>query len=356
MTTVHEAFALILEALEAGDVARAGAIGQQIQPNLPDHPDLLQLLAVVAERQGNPARAMAWRRRAIANTAARRAALLRSMGAVGEARGLYEEALKVDTYNVVACNALGDLNKVPTPFDPEAHRFGKPPLDLFDTKLGKYFLPSDAPNDVIIWRMKAGQVFEAEVIEGLRPYVRDGSAVVDVGANLGQMTLLFSEMVGQSGKVYSVEADEYIYSILCKNVAINGRSNVNAIHAAAYDTCGDTVFYPVQDFERFGSYGSYGIEPGATDGRAVATITIDSLKIDHPISLIKVDIQGSDLFAMRGARATIEKHRPAIIFEFEQQFQEKFGTSFQDYMDFVQSINYRVDKTINGINYLVVPQ
>ena len=119
-------------------------------------------------------------------------------------------------------------------------------------------------------------VVEAEVIEALRPYVKPGAAVIDVGANLGQMTLLFSEMVGDHGRVYSIDADEYIYSILCKNVAENKRLNVNAINAAAYDSCGETVFYPVQDFERFGSYGSYGIEPGATDGREVATITIDS--------------------------------------------------------------------------------
>jgi hypothetical protein len=102
----------------------------------------------------------------------------------------------------------------------------------------------------------------------------------------------------------------------------------------------------------------YGIDPNATSGRRVATIAIDSLNIEHPISLInyKVDIQGSDLFAMRGARDTIQKHRLTIIFEFDQQFQSEFGTSFDDYMEFVKSFGYMVDKTVNGINYLIVPR
>jgi FkbM family methyltransferase len=229
-------------------------------------------------------------------------------------------------------------------------------LELFDTRLGKYFLPADAPNDVIVWRMKAGQVFEAEVVDALRPYVTQGGSVIDVGANLGQMSLLFSEMVGESGKVYSIEADEYIYSILCKNIDANNRKNIQAINAAAYDRCGEKMFYPVQDFQQFGSYGSYGLEPRATEGREVATITIDSLEIQGRVDLLKVDIQGSDLFAMKGAFATISRTKPAIIFEFEQQFQEKFGTSFEQYMEFVRSINYRVERTINKINYLIVPQ
>jgi hypothetical protein len=40
------------------------------------------------------------------------------------------------------------------------------------------------------------------------------------------------------------------------------------------------------------------------------------------------------------ATETIKRHRMPIIFEFEQQFQAEFGTSFQDYVDFVNSISY----------------
>jgi FkbM family methyltransferase len=355
MTTVHDAFALIFNALDRDDITEARSIGEQLQRALPDNPDVLHALASVEERRGNRVMAAALRRQAIANTTAQRAALLQAIGAGQEARSMYEEALKVDTYNVAACDALGEMNRTFAPFDPDAHRFAKPPLHRYATPIGTYFLPSDAPNDIIIRRMKAGQVFEAEVIETLRPYVKEGSVVVDVGANLGQMTLLFSDMVGAAGRVYSLEADEYIFHVLNKNVSANAKTNVTPVWGAVYDTCGQTLFYPAQDFQRFDSYGSYGIDPNATEGRGIKTITIDSLEIEQPISLIKVDIQGSDLFALRGARETIRKHKPTIIFEFEQQFQAEFGTTFDDYMEFVKSITYRIDKTVNGINYLIVP-
>ena len=87
--------------------------------------------------------------------------------------------------------------------------------------------------------------------------------------------------------------------------------------------------------------------------------TIDGLNINTPISFMKVDIKGSDLFALRGAVETIKRNRMPIIFEFEQQFQAEFGTSFQDYVDFVDSISYRFEKLVlepESINYLIVPR
>ena len=57
-----------------------------------------------------------------------------------------------------------------------------------------------------------------------------------------------------------------------------------------------------------------------------------------------------------GAVETIKRHRMPIIFEFEQQFQAEFGTSFQDYVDFVNSISYRFENTVLNINYLIVPR
>jgi FkbM family methyltransferase len=203
--------------------------------------------------------------------------------------------------------------------------------------------------------MKAGQVFEQEIIDALRPYVRENSVVVDVGANFGQMSLIFSDWVGPNGLVYSIEADDYIHHVLSKNVTNNGKSNVRPIFAAAFDTLGKTLLYPRQDFKEHRAYGSYGLDPTAAEGRSVPTITIDSLAIDRDVSVVKVDIQGSDLLALRGARETIAKHKPVIIFEFEEELQHNFGTTLGQYMEFVNSIDYRIAKTINGINYLIEP-
>ena len=59
---------------------------------------------------------------------------------------------------------------------------------------------------------------------------------------------------------------------------------------------------------------------------------------------------------MQGAKETILKHKPVIIFEFEQPVQKEFKTNFNDYAEFVRSINYKFDDIISEINYIVTPK
>ncbi len=219
----------------------------------------------------------------------------------------------------------------------------------------RYYLPTDAPRDPVIHCIKTGAIFEPEIIETAKAYIRPGSTVLDVGANFGQMSVLFSRFVGVGGQVHSFEADPFVYELLQKTLAANNCQNVTAHPGAVYDRPNQQLFYPVQDFIRFGAYGSYGIDPNATAGRTVKTLTIDGLNINTPISFMKLDIQGSDLFALRGAVETIKRNRMPIIFEFYQPFQAEFRTSFQDYVDFVNSISYRFEKVVMDINYLIVP-
>jgi FkbM family methyltransferase len=229
-------------------------------------------------------------------------------------------------------------------------------VQLYETSTGRYYLPTDAPQDHVISCIKSGGVFEPEVVETAKAYIWPGSTVLDVGANFGQMSVLFSRFVGAGGQVHSFEADPFIYELLQKTFAANNCQNVTAHPGAVYDRPNQQLFYPVQDFKRDPAYGSYGIDPNATAGRTVKTLTIDGLNINTPISFMKVDIQGSDLFALRGAVETIKRHRMPILFEFEQQFQAEFRTSFQDYVDFVNSISYRFEKLVMDINYLIVPR
>jgi FkbM family methyltransferase len=229
-------------------------------------------------------------------------------------------------------------------------------LGFYKTKTGKYYLPEGIDTDLIINAIKHGKIFEPQILDVAKRYIKPGTAVLDVGANLGQMSILLSRLVGENGRVFAFEADDFIYDALSKNIVANERSNITAVFGAVSDKDGEVVFYPVPDFKRFGSWGSYGIDPNAKEGRKVPTITIDKMAIEMPISFMKVDVQGSDLFALRGAVKTIEKNHMPIIFEFEEQFQEEFRTSFKDYIDFVERIAYRVEEIVDGINYLILPK
>ena len=110
------------------------------------------------------------------------------------------------------------------------------------------------------------------------------------------------------------------------------------------------------DFLRFASYGSYNLPLNETTGAEVVSLKIDDLQIEKSVSFMKVDVQGCDLFAMQGATKTIKKHKMPILFEFEQQFQAEYQTSFQDYVEFVDSIGYKFVQVILNNNYLIMPK
>lgn len=228
-------------------------------------------------------------------------------------------------------------------------------LERCETSRGVFYVPK-LETDKIAHAIRQGQLFEEDVVRAAAQYVSPGSCVLDLGANFGQMTVAFARLVGDAGTVIAVEAEEFVFSVLQKNVEANGLSNVTTVCAAAYDEDGRTVVYPVPDFKRFGTFGSYGVDPNAKTGRTVRTITVDALGIGQPISFMKVDLQGSDLLALRGARDTIRRNRMPIIFEYEEQFQDAFRTSFEEYLEFIDAIGYRIESVVYDVNYLIVPR
>ena len=229
-------------------------------------------------------------------------------------------------------------------------------LTFHKTKSGNYYLPSDAPEDLIANAIKSNSIFDEEIYSIASKFIKEGTVVLDVGSNFGQMAVLFSNLTGDSGKVYAFDADDFVFSVLQKNIEANNKKNILASFGAVHNVENETLYFPEQDFVRFQSYGSYGIDYKNRKGRPVKSITIDSLNINEPVSFMKVDVQGGDLLALKGAKNTILKHRMAIIFEYEYLFEDELNLCFQDYIDFVNEIGYKFVKVINGQNYLILPR
>jgi FkbM family methyltransferase len=231
------------------------------------------------------------------------------------------------------------------------------PVSYHETPLGNYYLPCSAPNDGVARDMRAGRVFEPLILEAARHSIRQGTVVLDVGASFGQMAILFSQLTGDAGMVFAFEAQEYPFAILQRNILANGRENVRAIYGAVLDGSREEVFFPNPRFNRSpaGSSPAVELKSVTSEGYAVKTLTIDELQIDRPVSFLKIDTAGSDLFVLRGGRETILRHQMPVLFKYEQQFQSKFGTTFEDYIDFVKSIDYRIQEVVDEINYLIVP-
>lgn len=231
-------------------------------------------------------------------------------------------------------------------------------LDLVETATGRYYLPSHAKNDVIANSIKSNQIFDINIVETAKLFITPGSIVLDVGANYGQMSIIFSKLVGLHGSIYSFEANSFVYEILQKNIVANDVKNIKPIYGAVYNESNKELNFPTPDLKRFGTYGSYGIDylNKSENKKSVSTIKIDDIYFDKAVSFMKIDVQGGDLFVMEGAIETIKRFRMPIIFEFEYQFQDELNLNFQEYIDFVNKIDYKFTRVIDGYNYLIQPR
>ena len=228
-------------------------------------------------------------------------------------------------------------------------------LELVDTATGRYFLPKDAHADVIAADIKAGKIFEQYVYDTAVRYIKEDTIVLDIGSNFGQMAIMMARHVGANGMVYAFEANDFVFDILRRNVEEN-HARIKPHFCAVHNVGGQTLYFPDPDLRRFGTYGSYGIDYVGHQGKPVTTLAIDDLTFDMPVSFIKIDVQGGDLFAMQGAVKTIEKFKMPILFEYEKEFEAEQGYTFQQYLDFIESINYRIAEKLGDHDFLIMPK
>ena len=224
---------------------------------------------------------------------------------------------------------------------------------LYNTKNGKYYLPL-FNDDLIAREIKSNRIYQNEILNISKKYIKENSAIIDVGANFGQLSIEFSKLQ-KNTIVYAFEAQKFIYELLKKNVKVN---NVNV--KCFYYLVGDvnkTVRIQKDELKKYKTWGSNSIQLSETDKNSnlIEAKKIDDLNISEPISFMKIDVQGRDLFVLKGAKSTILKNKMPIIFEYEKEFENLFNFNFKKFEKFIEDINYKIHLKYKN-NYLILPK
>jgi FkbM family methyltransferase len=154
--------------------------------------------------------------------------------------------------------------------------------------------------------------FSSEETGLFRLIAQPGRTVLDIGANIGVHTVDLSRLVGQSGTVHAFEPQRLMFQILCGNVALNSCTNVFT-HQMAVGAAGGTIQVPTFDPAERHNFGGLSLrDPGG--GETVPLVTIDSMNLSD-CQFIKLDIEGMETEALRGAFTTIKSFRPILYVE-----------------------------------------
>ena len=167
--------------------------------------------------------------------------------------------------------------------------------------------------------------YETELFKKL---IKKGMVVVDIGANIGYYTLLAARFVGEEGKVFAFEPDPYNYSLLCKNIQVNGHRNVIPVRKAVFSKSGKMKLFLDKS-----NLGGHSLSEANVDKGASITIEVTSLddyfkNTDYKIDVIKVDVQGSEMEVLEGMTNTINQNdNVKIITEFWPTGLQNSGSS-----------------------------
>jgi len=157
---------------------------------------------------------------------------------------------------------------------------------------------------------------EAHVVSAVRANLGEGSTFVDAGANIGFFTILAAGIVGPRGRVYAIEMMPRTADRLRLNIAENDLTNVAVLEHALSAKSGKEVLatVPEHKFGRASIVNDAGGESHSTI--SVRTRTIDELLVESagPIDLMKLDLEGAEALALKGAAEVLKRVR-AIIFE-----------------------------------------
>ncbi|HVE75737.1 MAG TPA: FkbM family methyltransferase [Actinomycetota bacterium] len=158
-------------------------------------------------------------------------------------------------------------------------------------------------------RWMALGLYEQDVVTAMEEVLETGDTFVDVGANIGFLSVLGRTLVGAEGHVVCFEPDPRNFSRLEENMALNAFDNVECEPVALGDHQG-TVDLQISSDGGWSST-SRGITSikgwgeRFTSSRAVRMETLDGYLAKHPlihsIKLVKVDVEGGELGVVRGA-------------------------------------------------------
>jgi FkbM family methyltransferase len=137
---------------------------------------------------------------------------------------------------------------------------------------------------------------------------KPGDYVIDAGGCWGDTALYFADAVGEKGKVFSFEFIPSNIKVLEKNLALNPelKDRVEVIEKAVWDESGISLFY-----DDNGPASRVGFTPQNARKDNVSTLTIDDLNLERA-NFIKMDIEGAEPQALRGAQKTLEKFKPKL--------------------------------------------
>lgn len=192
--------------------------------------------------------------------------------------------------------------------------------------------------------------YEKGTLDIIGKILKEGDLFVDVGANIGLMSIYAGMIVGKQGSVVAFEPNPNTRKILEENITLNRVESIKVEGVALSSEARRGKIYDQWDINRGGASLIKPLNP--TESYDIEEITFSEyFKSEQQIELIKIDVEGYELEVLTGAKAFISETKvpPVLIVEFSSTRANTFGESTSPLYNFLKELtNYRIFKSLAG--------
>jgi len=182
--------------------------------------------------------------------------------------------------------------------------------------------------------------WEPTVGNTITKLLRPGDVFIDVGANIGYLSLVGAKAVDANGLVLAFEPLLENVALLIENIKTNHVQNVVVISIACDTVVGVTKIY----HGPFWSVGQSSIRPVSESSTIVWSAPLDTLiagDISGRVRLVKIDVEGAEWNVLRGMTAILRQPSPpCVICEITEGFLRESNQSAKGLIDFMRDLNY----------------
>lgn len=219
------------------------------------------------------------------------------------------------------------------------------PDNIFRLNNTKFYVPNYPLDTIQRWIVDKSEFYEEELLKELEHIIPNDAVICDIGANIGNHSLYWASNM-QIKKIYAFEPVDTTYNILEKNIKINNLENIiKPLNIGLSDEKGTGIINIYSN----DNIGGTSIKKSNQNNGGIKIDKLDNIKIiEEKLDFIKIDVEGHELLALKGAKQTINKYKPLIFIEI-------FPENFEELNKLLLSYQYKLTQKFCDNNYLFAP-
>lgn len=225
-------------------------------------------------------------------------------------------------------------------------------IEKIETIYGDFYA---CKGDMITNQLKQYSAHTRNELAMLKSLILHGYNIVDIGAHIGTFSIPFARFNNGDGKIFSFEADTDNYNLLKTNISENCLdSAITSTHAIVSDRKQKfTILKPSED-----NSGMHCFLPGEASAELdiadIPVINIDEWyeqnEAETRIDLIKIDVEGAEMAALRSCENIIKKYLPILYIEINKEALDRFNSSAVEIGAALRSFGYHFFRNTGSRN------